>query len=101
MQADVEVPCRVTAQGLLPVPVGKLPPQCAGLNLTSIALQRTVVDGVIQQDAQAVRAGFALDPLTASVLDLPAIRQMGQELLEAQEKWLPGWLSEGREPQAT
>ena len=99
-EACVEVPCKVTAQGLVPVAVGKLPPQCAGLNLTNIALQRTVVDGVIEQDALTVLAGFALDPLTASVLDLPAIRQMGQELLEAQERWLPGWLPGCRKPRA-
>ncbi|MFC5595987.1 family 4 glycosyl hydrolase [Deinococcus cellulosilyticus] len=94
--ACVEVPCKVTSGGLLPVAVGKIPPQCAGLNLTNIALQRTIVDAVIEQDARAVRAGFALDPLTASVLDLPAIRQLAEDLLHAQGKWLPGWLQESR-----
>lgn len=90
--ACVEVPCKVNRQGLFPVVVGKLPPQCAGLNLGGIAVQRTVVDAVIEQDLQGVLAAFALDPLTSAVLDLPSIRQMAHELLTVQKEWLPDWL---------
>ncbi|MFD1733205.1 hypothetical protein ACFSC4_21865 [Deinococcus malanensis] len=91
-EACVEVPARVDARGVHPATMGRLPGACAGLNLTGIALQTAVVDAVVARDPPALTAAMALDPLTASVLDLRDIRAMSRELLAAQQPWLPEWL---------
>lgn len=91
-EACVEVPARVDAGGVRPEVVGRLPGVCAGLNLTGIALQLAVVDAVCERDAAALAGAFALDPLTGSQLDLPAIRSLSGALLQAQARWLPEWL---------
>ena len=98
-EACVEVPARVDASGIRPAQAGRLPGACAGLNLTGIALQTAVVDAVVSRDPAGLLAAFALDPLTASQLDLSDIRAMAREVLQAQRPWLPGWLG-GPEVQA-
>jgi alpha-galactosidase len=90
--ACVEVPALVNEAGVHPTEVGRLPGRCAGLNLTGIALQTAVVEAVIQRDFAALVGTFALDPLTASLVDLPDIRRMAAELLVAEAAWLPAWL---------
>ncbi|MDB5046017.1 MAG: family 4 glycosyl hydrolase, alpha-galactosidase/6-phospho-beta-glucosidase [Deinococcus sp.] len=91
-EACVEVPAHVDTGGVHPAKMGRLPGVCAGLNLTGIALQTAVVDAVLQRDVQALIGAFALDPLTARVLDLPRIRQMARELMHAQARWMPPWV---------
>ena len=91
--ACVEVPCHVDAHGVHPRAVGRLPAACAGLNLASVAVQTTAVEAVLKRDVRALVAAFALDPLTASVLDLPGIRSLARDLFEAQRPWLPAWVT--------
>lgn len=91
----VELPCRVDAVGLQPQPMGALPAACAGLNLTNIAVQLAAVQAAIARDPQAVGAALALDPLTASLLDLRDIRRLTREMVAAQRRWLPEWLTAG------
>lgn len=90
--ACVEVPCLVDARGVTPKTMGRLPSACAGLNLTGVAVQSTAVEAAVNRDPDALRAAFALDPLTASVVDLPDLRAMTAELLDAQRRWLPSWV---------
>ena len=91
-EACVEVPAKADASGIDPARIGRLPGACAGLNLTGIALQTAVVDAVTHRDPAGLQAAFALDPLTASQLDLSDIRVMAKELFQAQRPWLPAWL---------
>ncbi|MFB9991131.1 hypothetical protein ACFFLM_03915 [Deinococcus oregonensis] len=91
-EACVEVPARVDAGGVHPETIGRLPGACAGLNLTGIALQTAVVEAAVQRDVLALTGAFALDPLTARLLDLPGIRQMARELMQAQARWMPPWV---------
>lgn len=91
-EACVEVPAQVKAGGVYPEKMGRLPGVCAGLNLTGIALQTAVVDATLQRDVRALIGAFALDPLTARILDLPRIRQMACELMQAQARWMPPWI---------
>ncbi|MFC4427276.1 hypothetical protein [Deinococcus navajonensis] len=91
-EACVEVPAQVDRRGIRPQQIGRLPAACAGLNLTGIALQTTAVEAVAARDPEGLLAAFALDPLTASLLDLGSIRAMAHELFQAQRSWLPGWL---------
>jgi alpha-galactosidase len=85
----VEVPCLVDRSGVQPTYVGDLPAACAGVNLGSIAGQSCTVEAYRQRSRELVHAAVALDKLTATMLPLPQIRRMTDELLAAQAQWLP------------
>jgi alpha-galactosidase len=85
----VEVPCLVDASGVQPTKVGYLPTQLAALNRTNINVQELIVEASLTGDTEAVHHAVSLDPLTAAVCTLPRIRQMTDEMLEAQARWLP------------
>ena len=80
----VEVPCMVDRGGVHPCYVGALPPQCAALNNTNIAVQELAVKAFLERDREAAFHACALDPLTAATVSLPEIRQMFDELWEAE-----------------
>jgi alpha-galactosidase len=85
----VEVPVYVDRQGLHPLRVGALPPQCAALNQTNISVQMLAVEAGLSGDPEMVMQAIALDPLTSAVCTLAEIREMTAELLEAEAAWLP------------
>ncbi len=85
----VEVPCLVDGNGVQPTKVGLVPPQLAALNRTNINVQELIVEAALTGDIDAVYHAVALDPLTAAVCTLPQIRSMVDEMLTAQEHWLP------------
>ncbi|GHF53502.1 alpha-galactosidase [Deinococcus metalli] len=89
--ACVEVPAVADAAGVTPQPAGRLPAPCAGLNLTNVAVQLSAVEAATQRDPRRIEAAVALDPLTASILDLRDIRAMTRDLIAAQRRWLPAW----------
>ncbi|MDP6039434.1 MAG: alpha-glucosidase/alpha-galactosidase, partial [Candidatus Latescibacteria bacterium] len=80
----VEVPCMVDREGIHPCYVGELPPQCAALNMTNVAVQELAVKAAMERDKEAAFHACALDPLTAAVVSLPDIRKMFDELWEAE-----------------
>jgi len=85
-----EGPVCADANGLSPIVVGELPPQCAALNITNINVQRLAVYAANNADTEAIVHACALDPLTAaSRLSLREIREMASEMLEAQREYLP------------
>jgi len=81
----VEVPCLADSEGVHPTFVGELPPQCAALNMTNIAVQELAVRAALDRDKEAAFHACALDPLTAATVSLPDIRKMFEEL----------WVAEG------
>ncbi|NJM05813.1 alpha-glucosidase/alpha-galactosidase [Candidatus Gracilibacteria bacterium] len=85
----VEVPCLVDGNGIQPTAVGALPPQLAALNRTNINVQELAVHAALSGDIEAVHHALLLDPLTAAVCTLPQIRALTNDMLEAQERWLP------------
>ncbi len=87
--ACVEVPCLVDGAGIHPAAVGALPAQLAGLNRTNINVQELAVEAALTGRREAVYHALALDPLTGAVCTLPQIREMADEMLEAQARWLP------------
>jgi len=89
-----EGPVVADAAGLERLPVGPLPSICAALNLTNISVQRLTVEASTSGDPEAIVHALALDPLTAAVLTLAEIRELGSTMLEAQRQWLPQF--EGR-----
>ncbi len=85
----VEVTCLIDGNGVQPTHFGKLPPQLAALNRTNINVQELIVEAALTGNTDAVHHAVALDPLTAAVCTLPQIREMTNELLDAQSQWLP------------
>ena len=84
----VEVPCLADAQGVHPCRVGDLPPQCAAINRSNIAVQELAVRAFLDKDRGAAFRAVALDPLTAAVLPLHRIREMFDEMWEAERDLL-------------
>ncbi|WP_436926111.1 alpha-galactosidase [Halosimplex amylolyticum] len=88
-EACVEVPCLVDGTGIHPTTVGDLPSQLAALNRTNINVQEQAVRAGLDGDEDALRRAIKLDPLTAAALDLDAIDEMVDDLLEANDEYLP------------
>jgi alpha-galactosidase len=84
----VEVPCVADGEGVHPFHVGALPPQCAALNRSNIAVQELAVRAALERDREAAFHAVALDPLTAAVLPLDGIRAMFEEMWEAESHLL-------------
>jgi alpha-galactosidase len=85
----VEVPLYVDRQGIHPLRVGALPPQCAALNQTNINVQTLAVEAAFSGNPEFAVQAIAMDPLTSAVCTLDEIRAMTSEMLEAQRRWLP------------
>jgi alpha-galactosidase len=79
----VEVPILVDRCGLHPCYVGDLPAQLAGLIRSNIAMQELAVQGLLEKDRECIYRAIQLDPLTGSVLTLPRIREMVDEMFAA------------------
>lgn len=86
---SVEVPCLVDAQGIQPTYIGDLPPGCAGINAGSVAVQNCAVKGAQTGNKDLVYAAVALDKYTSAQLTLDQIKNMADELFEAEAGWLP------------
>lgn len=87
--AVVEVPCYVDANGISVPRVGDLPLGCAAVCSQSIWVQRLAVEAAVHGDVTLLKQAALLDPLTGAVCDPPEIWQMVDEMLIAQEEWLP------------
>jgi len=85
----VEVPIFVDKMGMHPTVVGALPPQCAALNMTNVNVQGLAVEAAITGDPDLAANAIALDPLTSACLTLSEVREMTQEMLDAEAEWLP------------
>ncbi|MCX5670766.1 MAG: alpha-galactosidase [Planctomycetota bacterium] len=84
----VEVPCVADREGVHPCHVGPLPPPCAALNRSNVAVQELAVRAVLDRDRNAAFHAIALDPLTASCLSLAKIREMFEEMWAAERELL-------------
>jgi alpha-galactosidase len=85
----VEVPVFVDSQGLHPVTIGDLPPQCAALNQSNVTVQQLAVEAALTGDPEFAMQAIAMDPLTSAVCTLEEVRDMTCEMLEAEKQWLP------------
>lgn len=85
----VEVPVYVDREGLHPLRVGMLPPQCAALNQSNVTVQTLAVEAALSGDPELAMQAVAMDPLTSAVCTLREIREMTAELLAAEAQWLP------------
>ena len=66
-----------------------LPVQCASLCRTSIDVQRMAVKAAITGDIDLLKLSILQDPLVSSTCSTDDVWEMVDEMLVAQEKWLP------------
>ena len=84
--ACVEVPCMVDGSGIHPTYVGRLPVQCAAMNMTNINPQLLTIEAAVTGKREHVYQAAMLDPHTAAELSIDDIISMCDELIEAHEK---------------
>lgn len=87
--AIVEVPGYIDANGINIPRIGDLPLGCAAVCNASIGVQRLAVEAAVHADDQLLRQAMMMDPLTGAVCNPPEIWQLVDEMLVAQEQWLP------------
>jgi len=87
----VEVAVLVSREGYTPTYFGNLPEQVAALCRANMCVFELVVQGVLNADREAVIHAMMLDPLNAAVCCPAEIRAMGEELIEAEKKFIPAW----------
>jgi alpha-galactosidase len=85
----VEVPVLASRKGFEPIFVGDLPPAVAPLTYVTATIEKTVVTGSLEGDADLVYRAICNDPLSAAVLSLAEIRKMTAEMFRKNKKWLP------------
>jgi alpha-galactosidase len=88
-EACVEVPCLIDGTGVHPCSVGDLPSQLVSLIRTNVNVQQLAVEGGLNGSRDAVHRAVKLDPLTGAALSLDEAHEMTEELLAANEAYLP------------
>ncbi|HHY83747.1 MAG TPA: alpha-glucosidase/alpha-galactosidase [Clostridiales bacterium] len=87
--AIVEVPGYVDYNGINIPKVGDLPLGCAAVCNASISVQRLAVEAAVKGDDMLLRQAMMMDPLVGAVCNPPEIWDLVDEMLVAQEQWLP------------
>lgn len=85
----VEVPAIACKSGILPIRVGKLPPQLSIMVGNSARCEELAVEGCIRGDREMVYHAVLFDPLTMTQLDMASTRAMVNEMFEANRELLP------------
>jgi alpha-galactosidase len=98
--ACVEVPCRVDGEGIHPIAIGKLPPQCAALNRSFLNVAELTMRAVLEGSREHVYQAAMLDPNTGATLTTAEIRAMVDELIDAHGDLIPGGLQATRTARA-
>ena len=81
--ACVEVPCLVNGHGIHPSRVGRLPVQCAAMNMTNINPQLLTIEAAVTKKKEHIYQAAMLDPHTAAELSVDDIIKMCDELFDA------------------
>lgn len=87
----VEVACVADGRGISPTHFGPLPPQCAAVCDSNMRFVDLAATACIEKSRDAATRALMLDPLTSAVCDLGQIKQMTDELFDAQADFLPGF----------
>jgi len=84
----VEVPITVDDREISPHTVGELPLPCAAMCRSNINCQEMVVRAVTERSRQCAFEALLFDPATQAVLGLKRMKQMFDEMWEAEEELL-------------
>ena len=84
--ACVEVPCLVDGSGIHPTHIGRLPVQCAAMNMQDINCQLLTIEAAVTGKKEHVYQASMLDPHTGAEFSIDDIISMCDELIEAHTK---------------
>lgn len=87
--AVVEVPCLVDRNGIQGTYVGRLPVQCAALNMTNINCQLLTIEAALTRKKDYIYQAAMLDPHTSSELPIDTIIKLCDDLIAAHGDMLP------------
>lgn len=90
----VEAPGYVDGNGVSIPRVGDLPLGCAAICSQSVWVQKLAVEAAVHADIQLLYQAAMMDPLTGAICTPDEIKQMVDEMLVAQEQWLPQYKDE-------
>jgi alpha-galactosidase len=85
----VEVPVFADSHGLHPQGGIELPTICQALCMSNVMVQKAAVEGALELDKEKIYHAVLLDPNTASVCSPQEVREMVDEMIKAEEKWIP------------
>jgi alpha-galactosidase len=92
----VEVPCVVDGDGVHPMAIGALPPQCAALNRTFVNVAELTMRAALEESREHVYQAVMLDPNAAATLTIDAMTAMVDELIDAHGDLLPAGIRASR-----
>jgi alpha-galactosidase len=84
----VEVACLIDRNGINPCHFGKLPTHLAALCQSNMAFFDLAVSAVLDNDKEKAMHALMVDPLTAAVCSLDEIKNMFNELYEAEKEFI-------------
>ena len=87
--AVVEVPCMVDSRGVHGTVIGRLPTQCAALNMTNINPQLLAIEAALTRKKDTVYQAAMLDPHTSSELPIDKIIALCDDLFQAHGSMIP------------
>ncbi len=87
----VEVACLVDRNGITPTKFGRLPAQLAAICDWNMRMYDLAATACVEKSREAAAHALMLDPLTAAVCSPAEIKQMTEELIEAEKAFLPGF----------
>ncbi len=87
--AVVEVPCLVDSNGVQGTYVGRLPVQCAAMNMTNINVHLITIEAALTLKREHIYHAAMLDPHTAAELSIDDIVAMCDDLIKAHGDMLP------------
>jgi len=91
----VEVPCYVDGDGVHPIAVGSLPPQCAALNRTFVGVAELTMRAALEERRDHVYQAVMVDPNAGATLTIAQIRAMVDELIDAHAELMPAGIRAG------
>ena len=89
--ACVEVPCLIDGMGVHPCRAGRLPVQCAAMNMTNVNVQLLTIEAAVTRKKEHIYQAAMLDPHTGSELDPDTIVKLVDDLIETHGNWLPAY----------
>lgn len=87
----MEVPCLIDGMGVHPCQAGRLPVQCAAMNMTNINVQLLTIEAAVTRKKEHIYQAAMLDPHTGSELDPDTIVKLVDDLIETHGNWLPAY----------
>lgn len=87
--AVVEVPCLVDGSGVQGTYVGRLPVQCAALNMTNVNVQLLTIEAALTRKKEHIYHAAMLDPHTSAELSIDDIIKLCDEMIKAHGNMLP------------